>query len=93
MSSSAKRIAATSPSRFTRSRSRHRLSRALIAGGTVGGSALQSGFFVNSSASVSVVPSPSNRRRPVNISYSTHPNAQMSVRLSTACPRACSGLM
>ena len=31
--------------------------------------------------------------RPVSISYSTQPNAQMSVRLSTACPRACSGLM
>ena len=33
------------------------------------------------------------RRRPDSISKSTHPNAQMSVRLSTACPRACSGLM
>ena len=33
------------------------------------------------------------RRRPVNISNSTQPNAQMSVRLSTARPRACSGLI
>ena len=34
-----------------------------------------------------------NAGRPVSTSYSTQPNAQMSVRLSTACPRACSGLM
>ena len=34
-----------------------------------------------------------NAGRPVSISYSTQPNAQMSVRLSTAFPRACSGLM
>ena len=31
--------------------------------------------------------------RAVNISYTTQPNAQMSVRLSTAFPLACSGLM
>ncbi len=31
--------------------------------------------------------------RPVSISYKTQPNAQISVRLSTVCPRACSGLM
>ena len=37
--------------------------------------------------------SPSNARRPVSISKSTHPNAQMSARLSTGLPRACSGLM
>ena len=30
---------------------------------------------------------------PVSISYSTHPNAQMSVRWSTGRPRACSGDM
>ncbi len=36
---------------------------------------------------------PRNAVRPVSISYSTQPNAQMSVRLSTVCPRACSGLM
>ena len=29
----------------------------------------------------------------MSISYSTQPNAQMSLRLSTACPFACSGLM
>ena len=37
--------------------------------------------------------SPGKARRPVNISYSTHPNAQTSLRLSTARPFACSGLM
>ena len=32
-------------------------------------------------------------KRQVSISYSTQPNAQMSARVSTALPRACSGLM
>ena len=36
---------------------------------------------------------PRNARRPVSISYSTQPNAQMSVRRSTGWPRVCSGLM
>src|SRR6266545_581243 len=36
---------------------------------------------------------PGNALRPASISYSTQPNAQISVRLSTACPRACSGLI
>ena len=31
--------------------------------------------------------------RPVNISNNTHPNAQISARLSTGFPRACSGDM
>ena len=35
--------------------------------------------------------SPPNSRRPVSISYSTTPNAQMSARLSAVRPRACSG--
>src|SRR5918993_563567 len=34
-----------------------------------------------------------NARRPASISKSTQPNAQMSVRVSTCCPRACSGLI
>src|SRR5262245_13587706 len=42
---------------------------------------------------VSDVVSPANAARPVNSSYSTHPNAQMSVRLSAGLPRACSGDM
>ena len=37
--------------------------------------------------------SPSNGRVPVSISNSTHPNDQMSTRLSTGRPRACSGAM
>ena len=36
---------------------------------------------------------PRTRVVPDSISYSTQPNAQMSVRLSTGSPRACSGLM
>ena len=44
-------------------------------------------------AIVSAIVSPENAARPVSISNSTHPNAQMSVRLSTGLPRACSGLM
>ena len=35
--------------------------------------------------------SPSKARRPVSISYSTQPNAQMSLRLSASRPFACSG--
>ena len=40
-----------------------------------------------------VTSSPRNAGRPLSISYSTQPNAQMSVRRSTALPLACSGLM
>ena len=42
---------------------------------------------------VSEMVSPANAVRPVSISYRTQPNAQMSVRLSTVWPRACSGLI
>jgi hypothetical protein len=42
---------------------------------------------------VSCTSSPPNARVPVSISNSTAPNAQMSLRLSTARPLACSGLM
>ena len=59
----------------------------------MGGSARQSGSRSRTAASVSTSVSPANARRPVSISNSTHPNAQMSVRLSTGLPRACSGLM
>ncbi len=45
------------------------------------------------SAIVSLTVSPANSVRPVSISYSTTPNAQMSDRLSTGRPRACSGAM
>ena len=42
---------------------------------------------------VSDTVSPGNALRPVSISNRTEPNAQISVRLSTVFPRACSGLM
>ena len=64
-----------------------------MAAGVSAGKALQSGSFVSTNANVSETSSPSNTRRPASISYSTQPNAQMSARLSTAFPRACSGLM
>jgi hypothetical protein len=41
----------------------------------------------------SAVFSPANARLPVNSSNNTHPNAQMSARLSTGLPCACSGLI
>ena len=47
----------------------------------------------STAASVSETVSPSNALRPESISYSTAPNAQMSARLSTDRPRACSGDM
>ena len=65
------------------SRSRQRRSSCRIAGGVVAGSASRSGVFVSTAASVSEIVSPSNSRRPVSISKSTTPNAQMSARLST----------
>ena len=61
--------------------------------GVCAGRALQSGSRSRIAAIVSETVSPRNAGRPVSISYSTQPNAQMSVRLSTAFPRACSGLM
>src|SRR4030095_8974386 len=62
-------------------------------GGSAGGSAVQSGSRLRIAAIVSEIVSPENARLPANISYSTQPKAQTSVRLSTAWPRACSGLM
>jgi hypothetical protein len=67
--------------------------RVRIAGGVAGGSSDQSGSFISTIASVSETSSPVDGRRPVSISYRTQPNAQMSARLSTALPRACSGAM
>jgi RND family efflux transporter MFP subunit len=48
---------------------------------------------VMTAPSVSATEPASNGRRPVNISNSTTPKAQMSLRLSTSPPCACSGLM
>ncbi len=58
-----------------------------------GGSSAQSGSRVNTVARMSDTVSPAKSWRPVSISHSTTPNAQMSARLSTALPRACSGDM
>jgi len=44
-------------------------------------------------AIISVIESPPKGRRPLSISKSTTPNAQMSARLSTPLPFACSGAM
>ena len=57
------------------------------------GRAFHSGSLVRTAASVSETVSPWNSRCPVSISYSTTPKAQMSARLSTGLPRACSGAM
>ena len=59
--------------------------------GTSAGSAFHSGALFSTFASVSGRSSPAKARRPVNISYRTAPNAQMSDRLSAGLPRACSG--
>ena len=82
-----------SRSRRRRSRWRQRCSTRRIGSGMSGGSAFQSGSFVSVAAMTSDSVSPSNGVRPVSIANRTQPNAQMSVRLSTSCPRACSGLM
>jgi hypothetical protein len=48
---------------------------------------------VSTAPSVAKTVSPLKATSPVSNSYSTQPNAQMSARLSTALPRACSGLI
>ena len=61
--------------------------------GVFAGSAVQSGTSFSTAASTCDVVSPPNTCRPVSISRSTTPNAQRSLRLSTALPAACSGDM
>ena len=51
------------------------------------------GSFIITAANVSDAVSPSKTRLPPSISSSTTPNAQMSARLSTGLPLACSGAM
>ena len=80
-------------SRRLRSRSRQRSSSRRIGAGVEAGSRVQSMSARSTSAIVCDVVSPSKRRRPASISNSTTPNAQMSERLSTGEPLACSGLM
>ena len=73
--------------------SRQRRQEPASCGGVVRGKTSQSGSRFSTEASDSETVSPPNGRRPVSISYSTTPKAQMSARLSTALPRACSGAM
>ncbi len=64
-----------------------------IDAGVARGRAERSGSRLRIATSVSEAVAPLKARRPESISASTQPNAQRSVRLSTSCPRACSGLM
>ena len=73
--------------------SRHHRSNAWNCGGSDAGRARQSGVFFNTDASVSEIVGSSNSLRPVIISNSTTPNAQMSARRSATYPRTCSGAM
>jgi hypothetical protein len=79
--------------RRLRSFSRQRRNSRWIDGGVFAGSAVQSGSFVITKASVCEIVSPSNKRFPVSISHRTTPNDQMSDRLSADLPLACSGDM
>jgi serine/threonine protein kinase len=63
------------------------------AAGVDPGSRLHSGSRSRMAASASLTVWPANARRPVSSSNRTQPNAQMSARVSTGMPRACSGLM
>ena len=58
---------------------------------TMSAQATQAGVILGTAASVSDRVSPSNRRRPLSISDSTTPKAQMSERLSASSHLACSG--
>ena len=62
-------------------------------GCALAGIRFQSGSPFSTAARMSDVVSLWNGRFPVSISNSTQLKAQMSARLSTAAPRACSGLM
>ena len=86
-----RRASPASASRRFRSFSRHRRSKRLIEAGVSPGSTAQSGSPRTTAAIVSVTSSQPKARRPVSISNTRQPNAQISARLSTACPRACSG--
>ncbi len=77
-----------------RSRCRGSFSRQLaMSRRTRRGTRSHAGVSLITAASVSPTSSPPKGRAPVSISYRTQPNAQMSARLSTGWPRACSGLM
>ena len=89
---SAIRASPMSRRRVRGSLSRHRRSNRVMGGG-MSGWTFQSGSSRVMAESVSVTVSREKAGTPVSISYSTHPNAQMSVRRSTGRPRACSGDM
>ena len=72
---------------------RHRRTSFRTAAGVVAGSVAQSGWWLRTLAMVSESVSPQKTNRPVSISNSTQPNDQMSVRLSSVFPLACSGLI
>ena len=80
-------------SRCFESRSRQRRSRWRIPLGVSAGSRDQSMLSRTTAAMTSVTFSPWKSARPVTISKRTTPNDQMSARLSTGLPRACSGAM
>ena len=82
-----------SRSRRCGSFSKQRRSRERMFVGVLSGSDCQLGSVCRTLASVSEIVSPLKGIVAVNISYSTQPNDQMSLRLSVALPRACSGLM
>lgn len=84
------------PSAMSRSRrrgsfSRHRRTSRRRAGGTFSGNASHDGSALITAARTSDASSPSNARRPANISNNTEPNARISARRSTGRPFACSG--
>ena len=91
--SSMKRTTEKSETRSRRSFTRQREATVTRRGGASAGIMVQSGSVLMMAAMISVVSRPSNARTPASIWYSTQPNAQTSLRLSTAFPRACSGLM
>ena len=82
-----------SGSRCFWSRSRHRLRSRRTECGVSDGNSAQSTSCRSTAASVSDTVWPVNVGCPASISNSTHPKAQMSARLSTGFPRACSGDM
>jgi hypothetical protein len=83
---SAIRASPMSRSRLRGFRSRHRPKRPRTLAGTAAGRESQGMSCRTTAASTSVTVSPSKSRRPVSISNTTTPKAQMSARRSTALP-------
>ena len=83
----------TSRRRRAASRSRQRRSSRVTSSGTSSGTLTQLTSFESTAASTCDTVSPSKARVLVSISNRTAPNAQMSLRLSTGLPLACSGDM